>query len=152
MDNDPELPRFVYWGGLSGLILLAISIIVFIVFIVLYNEANDSNVSLNSKNMDTIESSLYITYLSTGGLGFLLALLIPFGHYIKSYNDPSMVHGRNLLHFETTDVKNDKILATPLKETSSYKLAGSLGSDLLPERESRFKEDINVPKDRFSFA
>ena len=150
MNTDSELPSFIFWGGFTGLILLGISIIVFITYAILYNEAHDVSASLTVKNMSDVELALYLGYLITGGLGFLLALLIPFGHYLKSFHDPSVVSTKNSLHYETSDFEKNRILATPIKEVSSYQLAGTRGSKLLPERETSFIESAN--KNRFAFT
>ena len=99
--------------------------------------------------MGTEETGIYISYLTFGGLGFLLCLLIPYGHYIKSFHDPSSVSTKNSYHFETTDPLKGKISAIPVIK---HEMPGSRGSKLLPSGESRFRENLDNLRDRFNFT
>lgn len=120
MINDLEIPAFVFWGGFTGLILLAISIILFITYSSLYNEAFDSSAAVKTKQVTNEESGLYLAYIVSGSLGFLLSMLIPFGHYIKSHNDPTIVATKNSLHAEISNVEENSIEAHKMPTPSDY--------------------------------
>lgn len=145
MNTDPELPEFVYWGGFTGLILLGISIVLFITFSVLYNEASDSSVTLEQKKFSNIETGLYLSYLTIGSLGFLMCLLIPYAHHLKSFNDPSVVSTKNGLHFETVDPFKAKITTNQIiKPPNTFGLPGEGG--FLPTGDLRSKFDTSFNK------
>lgn len=128
---NEKLPSFVYIGGIIGLFMLAISVIVFVVYMSLYNQANDTNVTLTRNNRSVEEKALMITYIVVGSLGFVFSLCIPFGHYLKSFNDPAVVSTKNSLHFETVKPEVQKVETVDIVKPSSYSLVGSRGSDLL---------------------
>lgn len=132
MDNDNELPSFIHYGGITGLVMLALGLILFIVFFVLYGDAYDNNVNLNRQTFPAGYIPMLASYISIGTIGFFLCLLIPYGHYLKSFNDPSVISSTNGLHFETTDPDKGKIKAVEVIPHSDYRGAGSLGSKIIP--------------------
>ena len=138
---NEKLPNFVYIGGIIGLFMLAISVIVFVVYMSLYNQAYDTNVTLTRNNRSVEEKALMITYIVVGSLGFIFSLCIPFGHYLKSFNDPAVVSTKNSLHFETVKPEVQKVETVDIIKPSSYSLVGSRGSDLLGKGTKGFSND-----------
>jgi len=127
---NEKLPDFVYIGGIIGLFMLAISVLIFIVYMSLFNQATDTNVSLNRNNRALEEKAMMISYIVVGSLGFLLSLCIPFGHYLKSFNDPAVISSKNGLHFETIDPIEQKFEAIDIVRPSAYSLVGTQGSQI----------------------
>lgn len=120
-----EVPNFVYIGGIMGLVLLGISLVLFVIYFTLYNEAQDTSVTLTKYNYSSTEIAFLASYITTGLLGFFLCLLIPYGHYIKSHHDPSVIHSKNGLHIETFNPETFMHEATHVKNLTSYQTAGS---------------------------
>ena len=139
MNENDELPSFIYWGGITGMIMMGISLIIYTVFMVLYNESYDTRATLTRVNMSKTESALMISYIVTGVIGFGFCFLIPYGHYLKSFNDPSIVSSKNGLHFETVNPELNSIKAVDVIKQNSYAFAGSEGSNLTPEGTSKFR-------------
>ena len=144
MNSDNELPNYIYIGGFIGMIILAISVLLFIAYIILYNESHDHNVALGRKNFETIESVLYYGYIASGFLGFLLALLIPFGHYIKSDNDPSSIASKNSHEFEIVDHEEGVVKSLKPYKVSEYKNVTNLGrGNLLSSGNDKYSQKGN---------
>jgi hypothetical protein len=134
-----EIPRFVIIGAILGMVMMGISLIIYTIFMVLYNEAYDTRATLTRVNMSKTESALMISYIVTGVIGYCFCFLIPYGHYLKSFNDPSIISSKNGLHFETVNPELNSIKAVDVVKPSSYALAGSGGSNLVPGGSSKFR-------------
>jgi hypothetical protein len=138
--TDNEIPNFVIKGSILGMSMMGISLIIYTVFMVLYNEAYDTRATLTRVNMSKTESALMISYIVTGVIGYLLCFLIPYGHYLKSFNDPSIISSKNGLHFETVNPELNYIKAVDVvKPKNVYALAGSEGSNLVSSGTSKFR-------------
>ena len=118
---NEELPKFIYIGSIIGLVLLGVSLIIFIIYMSMFNQARDTNATVTRLEIPKKEKALMVSYIVIGAIGFLFCLLIPYGHYLKSKNDPSVVISKNNLHFERTNVEEKKIEAFDLKKTNRYK-------------------------------
>ena len=144
--RDNELPDFIHIGSILGLTLLGISIILFIVFMILYGNAYDNNVSLSRNAVPKGHTALMVSYIVVGVLGFIMCFLIPYGHYLKSFNDPSVISSLDGYHFETTDTDKGIHKATEVIPHSDYKGVGSLGSNLIT---NNIKSNL-IKKDSFT--
>ena len=118
---NEELPKFIYYGGITGLVLLSISVIMFAVYMAMFNQARDTNATVTRLSIPSDEKVLMITYIVIGSLGFLFSLLIPYGHYLKAKNDPSVVSSKNGLHFEKSNFDANRFEAYDLKKPNRYK-------------------------------
>lgn len=146
---NEKLPLFIHVGGIIGLCMLVISIIIFIIYMTLFNEARDTNVTVTRLNISTTESAMMVSYIVIGSIGFLLCLLIPYGHHLKSLNDPSIISSKNGLHFEKYNDGKQTMEAVDVIKPSKYKLAGSEGSNILPNRTSSFQGFSNDSAEKF---
>jgi len=132
--EDHELPGFVKIGSIIGLTLLPISVILYVVYFSLYAEAKDTSVTLTRRASNTTETALLISYLTFGIIGYCLCLLIPYGHYLKSKNDPSVVNTRNGLHFEVSNPEKNSIdVYDQIKPNNSYGTLKNKPNHLLPK-------------------
>ena len=117
---NEELPKFIYYGGITGLVLLAISVIIFVVYFTIFNKSRDTNATVTRLSVPADEQVMMIIYIVIGSLGFLFSLLIPYGHYLKAKLDPSVVSSKNGLHFERSNIEANRFEAYDLK-TNRYK-------------------------------
>jgi uncharacterized membrane protein YsdA (DUF1294 family) len=117
---NEELPKFIYYGGITGLVLLAISVIIFVVYMAMFNQARDTHATVTRLSIPSDERALMISYIVIGSLGFFFSLLIPFGHYLKQHHDPSVVSSKNGLHFERSNFDANRFEAYDLK-SNRYK-------------------------------
>ncbi len=120
---DKEIPSSVLYGSIAGLSLLGISVILFMIYMVIFNEAYDTSVTLTVPTFSPAELALMVSYLTTGIVGFGLCFLIPYAHYLKSFNDPSVISSKNGLHFETAD-EDGNLKAEEVVKEGAYRLAG----------------------------
>lgn len=97
--SDPDIPRYIYIVGMTGIVCLVISLITFIIFYSVYHEKIDKSVT--PFNNDSV--GLQVTSISSivfFSLGTFLSLFILYGHILKQRKDPQVIFGpRSYIEF-----------------------------------------------------
>lgn len=97
--SDPDIPRYIYIVGMTGIVCLVISLITFIIFYSVYHEKIDKSVT----PFDGGSVGLQVTSISSivfFSLGTFLSLFILYGHILKQRKDPQVIFGpRSYIEF-----------------------------------------------------
>jgi hypothetical protein len=101
--NDNELGDGLHYASLAGLLLLFVGCILFFVFYFGYHEAIDHETSTQKPNISGSAKTLEISWITVGGLGYLLCFSIIVGHFYKTKHDPRTVVGFNHVFHEMGD-------------------------------------------------
>lgn len=98
--GDFELGDGLHYASLAGLLLLFVGCVLFFVFYFGYHEAVDNETTTKTDNTSESAKTLEISWITIGGLGYLLCFSIILGHYYKTKNDPRTVVGFNHVFHE----------------------------------------------------
>lgn len=101
--SDVELGDTLHFVSITGLFLLFIGCILFFVFYFGHHQAVDNETTTKSTNVSGSEKALEISWITVGGLGYLMCFAIILGHYYKTKNDPRTVVGFNHVFHEMGD-------------------------------------------------
>lgn len=81
-----KLPDFIYPVGITGMVMMGISLVIYIAFYIKYASIKDINLD-PGKFHNTQHEALLITFLVVGFIGYLMCLVIPYGHILKARYD-----------------------------------------------------------------
>lgn len=124
MDQDDfEIPEYIKYVTITGLILLSISFFISVILASAFNHPRPDGTVFNS---GSLRDTLIVLTIVFGGIGFFLCCFVFYGHYLRNRYDPkSILKGPvNIVSFPhlDKDIRVNDLEKTDFKPKYSYSL------------------------------